>query len=76
MGTKFNISRERHAFIFIKVYGFAKHRLLKISFQKGLLILLETSISFSFFLSFKLVKRIFCQSPFKFKKKSFYPTYF
>ena len=51
MGTQFNISRERHSFIFIKVYGFAKYRLLKIPFQKGLLILLETSISFSFFLS-------------------------
>jgi hypothetical protein len=42
-GTKFNISRERRSFIFIKVYGFAKCRLLKISFQKGLLILLEIS---------------------------------
>jgi hypothetical protein len=42
------ISRERHSFIFIKVYGFAKCRLLKISFQKGLLILFEISISFSF----------------------------
>jgi hypothetical protein len=45
MGTTFNISRERHSFIFIKVYGFAKCRLLKISFQKGLLILLETMLN-------------------------------